>query len=38
MRKLFISEELAGRAIHYFLDHDLDGVKLDLWLASIRGL
>lgn len=28
--------EIAGRAIHWFLDNILDGVKLDDWLSDIR--
>jgi len=31
------AKELAGRAIHSFIDNNLDGIFLDNHLAQIRG-
>ena len=32
------AEYLADRCIRYFIENDLDGFKLDLWLAEERGI
>ncbi len=31
------AHKLAERCINYFVNNDLDGCKLDIWLAELRG-